>query len=184
MKLAVLPGDGIGPEITSAALQVIEHVKRACSLDLTIDVHEIGLAALQRTGTTLPASVLDACRHADGFGDLPNVLANAGACDLVEGLTVATVLAEAGIVRLRAVPAGRACGRRTSWRCRHSAPATLLCEQRTAGKQRSDTQREHFAHVQTSEIVQASVYNWIRRMPQVRLKPKCTDETGRRQVPY
>ena len=66
MKLAVLPGDGIGPEITSAALQVIEHVKRACSLDLTIDVHEIGLAVLQRTGTTLPASVLDACRHADG----------------------------------------------------------------------------------------------------------------------
>jgi 3-isopropylmalate dehydrogenase len=66
MKLAVLPGDGIGPEITTAALQVIEHVKRACSLDLTIDVHEIGLVALQRTGTTLPPAVLDACRRADG----------------------------------------------------------------------------------------------------------------------
>jgi 3-isopropylmalate dehydrogenase len=66
MKLAVLPGDGIGPEITSAALQVIEHVKRAFSLDLTIEVHEIGLAALQRTGTTLPPAVLDACRRADG----------------------------------------------------------------------------------------------------------------------
>ena len=65
MKLAVLPGDGIGPEITSAALQVIERVKRAFSLDLTIDVHEIGLAALQRTGTTLPPVVLDACRRAD-----------------------------------------------------------------------------------------------------------------------
>jgi len=66
MKLAVLPGDGIGPEITSAALQVIEQLKRAFSLDLTIDVHEIGLAALQRTGTTLPSAVLDACRRADG----------------------------------------------------------------------------------------------------------------------
>jgi isocitrate/isopropylmalate dehydrogenase len=66
MKLAVLPGDGIGPEISSAALQVIEHVKRALSLDLTIEVHEIGLAALQRTGTTLPPAVLDACRGADG----------------------------------------------------------------------------------------------------------------------
>ena len=66
MKLAVLPGDGIGPEITSAALQVIEHVTRAFSLDLTIDVHEIGLTALQRTGTTLPSPVLDACRRADG----------------------------------------------------------------------------------------------------------------------
>jgi isocitrate/isopropylmalate dehydrogenase len=66
MKLAVLPGDGIGPEITTAALQVIERVKRACSLDLTIDVHEIGLVALQRTGTTLPPSVLESCRGADG----------------------------------------------------------------------------------------------------------------------
>ena len=66
MKLAVLPGDGIGPEITGAALQVIELLKRAFSLDLTIDVHEIGLAALQRTGTTLPPAVLDACRRADG----------------------------------------------------------------------------------------------------------------------
>ena len=66
MNLAVLPGDGIGPEITSAALQVLEHVKRTVSLDLTMEVHEIGLAALQRTGTTLPAAVLDACRRADG----------------------------------------------------------------------------------------------------------------------
>jgi len=66
MKLEVLPGDGIGPEITSAAVQVIEHVRRAFSLDLTIDVHEIGLAALRRTGTTLPSSVLEVCRRADG----------------------------------------------------------------------------------------------------------------------
>jgi 3-isopropylmalate dehydrogenase len=66
MKLAVLPGDGIGPEITGAAIQVLEHLKGILSLDFTIEVHEIGLAALQRTGTTLPAAVLDACRHADG----------------------------------------------------------------------------------------------------------------------
>jgi isocitrate/isopropylmalate dehydrogenase len=66
MNLAVLPGDGIGPEITGAALLVLEHLTRTLSLDLTIEVHEIGLAALQRTGTTLPVAVLDACRRADG----------------------------------------------------------------------------------------------------------------------
>src|SRR4026209_933773 len=60
MRLTVLPGDGIGPEITSAALQVIEHVKRAFALDVTIDVHEIGLVALQRTGTTLATAGPDA----------------------------------------------------------------------------------------------------------------------------
>jgi 3-isopropylmalate dehydrogenase len=66
VKLAVLPGDGIGPEITDAALQVLEQVRRRHSLNLTVDVHEVGLAAMQRTGTTLPAEVLDACRSADG----------------------------------------------------------------------------------------------------------------------
>jgi isocitrate/isopropylmalate dehydrogenase len=66
LKLAVLPGDGIGPEITEAALQVLQYAIRTLSLDLTVDVHEVGLSALQRTGTTLPPAVLDACRKADG----------------------------------------------------------------------------------------------------------------------
>lgn len=66
MKLAVLPGDGIGPEITDATLHVLEQVTRTLSLDLAWDVHEIGLSALRRTGTTLPSAVVDACRRADG----------------------------------------------------------------------------------------------------------------------
>jgi 3-isopropylmalate dehydrogenase len=66
LALAVLPGDGIGPEITDAALQVLEQAKRRLSLDLTFQVHQIGLGALERTGTTLPSTVLDACRQADG----------------------------------------------------------------------------------------------------------------------
>jgi len=66
MKIAVLPGDGIGPEITEAALRVLEQVKRSSVPDLTFDVHQVGFAALQRTGTTLPPAVLDACRGADG----------------------------------------------------------------------------------------------------------------------
>ena len=66
MHILVLPGDGIGPEISDATLLVLEHVTRALSLDLTWDVQEIGLASLRRVGTTLPPSVLDACRRAHG----------------------------------------------------------------------------------------------------------------------
>jgi isocitrate/isopropylmalate dehydrogenase len=66
MKIAVLPGDGIGPEITDATVRVLDQVKRTLSLDLEFDAHEIGLAALQRVGTTLPPPVVDACRRADG----------------------------------------------------------------------------------------------------------------------
>jgi 3-isopropylmalate dehydrogenase len=66
MNLAVLPGDGIGPEITRAALLVLEHLTRALSLDLTIEVHEVGLAAVAAHGHDVAGRCLDACRRADG----------------------------------------------------------------------------------------------------------------------
>jgi isocitrate/isopropylmalate dehydrogenase len=67
MNIVVLPGDGIGPEITDASLQVLERVKQTRSLDLAFDVRHIGLASLRSAGTTLTPSVLDACRRADGI---------------------------------------------------------------------------------------------------------------------
>src|SRR5919198_1027303 len=67
MRLAVLPGDGIGPEITAAAVAVLEAVDRTFSLGLRLEMHEIGLASLARQGTTLPDSVVSACRGAEGI---------------------------------------------------------------------------------------------------------------------
>jgi len=66
MHLVVLPGDGIGPDISAATLDVLQSLNRHLALGLTIDAHEIGLARLEREGTTFPASVLEACRSADG----------------------------------------------------------------------------------------------------------------------
>src|SRR6185437_13970019 len=67
VRLVVLPGDGIGPEITAATERVLACVGRVFALDLALDEHAIGLASLQRAGSTCPPSVLDACRHADGI---------------------------------------------------------------------------------------------------------------------
>jgi 3-isopropylmalate dehydrogenase len=67
VNLVVLPGDGIGPEITDATLQTLERVTHALSLDLAFDIRQIGLASLRSAGTTFPPSVLDACRRADGI---------------------------------------------------------------------------------------------------------------------
>jgi 3-isopropylmalate dehydrogenase len=67
VNLVVLPGDGIGPEITAATLRVLETITRVRSLDLTLDVRSIGLASLRTEATTLPAAVLEACRRADGI---------------------------------------------------------------------------------------------------------------------
>ncbi|MGH9437831.1 MAG: isocitrate/isopropylmalate dehydrogenase family protein [Terriglobia bacterium] len=66
MDILVLPGDGIGPEITAATLAVLEEVNKRFPLDLKFRSEEIGFASLERRGSTLPASVLEAVKHADG----------------------------------------------------------------------------------------------------------------------
>jgi isocitrate/isopropylmalate dehydrogenase len=67
MKLAVLPGDDIGPEITDAALAVLQAADRRFGLKLDLDVHEVGMAAHRRCGTTLPDAAFQAAKQADGI---------------------------------------------------------------------------------------------------------------------
>jgi 3-isopropylmalate dehydrogenase len=67
MKIIVMPGDGIGPEITAATVRVLEIASERFALGLEYEFHDIGLATLERDGTTFPGSVLDACRSADGI---------------------------------------------------------------------------------------------------------------------
>ncbi|HXW30255.1 MAG TPA: isocitrate/isopropylmalate dehydrogenase family protein [Xanthobacteraceae bacterium] len=67
MRVLVLPGDGIGPEISAATLEVLHLVDRRLSLALSFETHEVGRARLNREGTTLPPAVLEAARAADGI---------------------------------------------------------------------------------------------------------------------
>ncbi len=67
MKLVVLAGDGIGPEITEATLEVLAAAGRRFDLGLEFEPHAVGLAALKSSGTTCPEGLLDACRGADGI---------------------------------------------------------------------------------------------------------------------
>jgi 3-isopropylmalate dehydrogenase len=60
VKLVVLPGDGIGPEITAAALRVLERLG-----EFGVEEHLIGGAAIDAHGTALPDATLEACRGAD-----------------------------------------------------------------------------------------------------------------------
>jgi 3-isopropylmalate dehydrogenase len=67
MKILVMPGDGIGPEITHAARRVLEVASERFELGLELEAAEVGFAALERGGTTFPAEVLERCRAADGI---------------------------------------------------------------------------------------------------------------------
>jgi 3-isopropylmalate dehydrogenase len=67
MRIVVLPGDGIGPEITDATVEVLKVLDAKLQLGLRFEFHQIGFASLERIGTTISDEVVDACRAADGF---------------------------------------------------------------------------------------------------------------------
>lgn len=64
--LLVLPGDGIGPEITPATIRVLRAAADQFGLDLTFETMEVGLGPLKEQGTTLPQPVLDRIPQVDG----------------------------------------------------------------------------------------------------------------------
>ena len=66
MKILVLPGDGIGPEITAATLAVLDAASRKFRLGLEYEHADIGFASLKTQGTTCPDAVLARAREVDG----------------------------------------------------------------------------------------------------------------------
>jgi len=66
LRLVVLPGDGIGPEITAATCAVLEALNARHALGLQLQLHEVGHASLAREGSTLPDRVVEACVASDG----------------------------------------------------------------------------------------------------------------------
>ncbi len=63
--VALLPGDGIGPEVVAAAVTVLEAVGRRFGHSFEFTTHPIGGAALRRGSPPLPLATLEACRRAD-----------------------------------------------------------------------------------------------------------------------
>lgn len=63
--VALLPGDGIGPEVVAAAVEVLEAVGRRFGHTFEFQTHPIGGTALRRGEPPLPPSTLEACRASD-----------------------------------------------------------------------------------------------------------------------
>jgi 3-isopropylmalate dehydrogenase len=63
MRLAVIPGDGIGPEVVAEGLKVLS----AVAPDLEPTSYDLGAARWQRTGELLPDTVLDELRQHDAI---------------------------------------------------------------------------------------------------------------------
>jgi 3-isopropylmalate dehydrogenase len=59
--IVLLPGDGIGPEITAPTVELLNHLQ----LDLSFETHVFGGASIDQHGIALTDETLNAARHAD-----------------------------------------------------------------------------------------------------------------------
>lgn len=64
-RIAVVAGDGVGPEVTREAMRVLRTLGEAVGLDFQFREMPIGGAAIRQTGSPLPPEVLDACLESD-----------------------------------------------------------------------------------------------------------------------
>lgn len=67
MRIVVLPGDGIGPEIAAATSQVLQAASEQFQLGLVLDQHAVGHASLAQFGTTVRPDLIEIVRGADGL---------------------------------------------------------------------------------------------------------------------
>lgn len=66
-NIVSLPGDGIGPEIMSGSLDILEQLSKKFNFDYNVEEHDFGGIAIDNHGTPLPDDTLTACQNADAI---------------------------------------------------------------------------------------------------------------------
>ncbi len=61
MKITLLPGDGIGPEVTREAVRILDVVAQLHGHEFEYETHLIGGVAIRKYDTPLPQETIDAC---------------------------------------------------------------------------------------------------------------------------
>ena len=67
VRITLLPGDGIGPEVTTQAKMLISALADDYGLSLEMESALVGGAAIDEKGDPLPAKTLDTCRRSDAI---------------------------------------------------------------------------------------------------------------------
>jgi 3-isopropylmalate dehydrogenase len=67
MRMLVLPGDGIGPEIIEASLTVLRAADEKFGLNLSVEYEDVGFTSLAKYGTTLRDELLERAKGFDGI---------------------------------------------------------------------------------------------------------------------
>ena len=64
-KILVLPGDGIGQEVTASAIQILDFIIKKFSLNFSVETLDVGGTAYEKFGSPIPENVLTAAKKAD-----------------------------------------------------------------------------------------------------------------------
>ena len=66
-KVLILPGDGIGQEVTSSAIQILEFIVDKFNLDFSTKILDVGGTAYEKFGSPIPEDVLVSAKEADAI---------------------------------------------------------------------------------------------------------------------
>ena len=66
-RILILPGDGIGPEVTGSAIELLRFLQSFFSLDLTFKIEDVGGTAFDKTGYPLPIKTLEEAKKSDAI---------------------------------------------------------------------------------------------------------------------
>ncbi|NIH16720.1 MAG: 3-isopropylmalate dehydrogenase [Buchnera aphidicola (Periphyllus lyropictus)] len=66
-KIAILPGDGIGPEVMKETYKIIKIVKEKFLINLKTKEYDIGGVAIDKHGIALPKKTLNGCKNSDAI---------------------------------------------------------------------------------------------------------------------
>jgi len=66
-KITIMPGDGIGKEITDKAVKVIKKIEEKFNHKFNINYADIGGVAIDKYGTPLPKETIEMCKNSDGI---------------------------------------------------------------------------------------------------------------------
>lgn len=96
-RIAVLPGDGIGPEVTNQSIKVLDAIAAKFGHSFEYHFAVVGAIAIDQTGNPLPDSTIEACLNSDA------VLFGAIGDPKYDHDPSATVRPEQGLLKLRKV---------------------------------------------------------------------------------
>jgi 3-isopropylmalate dehydrogenase len=94
-KIAILNGDGIGPEVTAQSVKVLNAIAQEFEHRFEFREALVGAAAIEKTGTALPAETIDICLDSDA------VLFGAVGDPKFDNDPTATVRPEQGLLGIR-----------------------------------------------------------------------------------